>query len=287
MALQKFEQEDQNSALSLTLDDFQCNNDKNFSSLNMDEFLASIWSSNDEDTAQTHNNTESVATAEHTISQQLGNSSSVPPPICKKTSDEVWSEIHKNQPQFKEANNLKRNETLKKQETPGEMTFEDFLVKAGVVKQSSSLSFQNHSGNVSNNMEPLNIASSGLRPSMEVGFPTQCVTSNSSATYQMTSGAESSGAANRKRIIDGPPEVLLDRKQRRMMKNRESAARSRARKQAYTIELEAELNLLQEENKQLKQFLVNNTEIEYTVLVFFLDDLCFLMLNIYIYLNPK
>lgn len=57
--------------------------------------------------------------------------------------------------------------------------------------------------------------------------------------------------------------------------------------QAYTIELEAELNLLQEENKQLKQFLVNNTEIEYTVLVFFLDDLCFLMLNIYIYLNPK
>lgn len=40
--------------------------------------------------------------------------------------------------------------------------------------------------------------------------------------------------------------------------------------QAYTIELEAELNLLQEENKMLKQFLVNNTETEYTVLFFFL-----------------
>jgi len=56
--------------------------------------------------------------------------------------------------------------------------------------------------------------------------------------------------------------------------------------QAYTVELEAELNLLKEENEKLKQVLVNNTEIQYTVLifilfflflVFFLDDLCFLM----------
>lgn len=40
-----------------------------------------------------------------------------------------------------------------------------------------------------------------------------------------------------------------------MIKNRESAARSRARKQAYTVELEAELNQLKEENAQLKQAL--------------------------------
>jgi len=44
--------------------------------------------------------------------------------------------------------------------------------------------------------------------------------------------------------------------------------------QAYTIELEAELNLLQEENIKLKQFLVNNTEIEYDVLVFFSLMIC-------------
>jgi len=37
-----------------------------------------------------------------------------------------------------------------------------------------------------------------------------------------------------------------------MIKNRESAARSRARKQAYTVELEAELNHLKEENARLK-----------------------------------
>ena len=36
-------------------------------------------------------------------------------------------------------------------------------------------------------------------------------------------------------------EKVVERKQRRMIKNRESVARSRARKQAYTLELEAEV----------------------------------------------
>ncbi|AES67058.1 ABSCISIC ACID-INSENSITIVE 5-like protein 1 [Medicago truncatula] len=262
----------QTSILSLTLDEFQCKSGKSFSSLNMDEFLASIWSSNDEATTHTHN-TKNVVTTQHTISQQFGNSFSVPPPICKKTVDEVWSEIHKNQQQFKETNNLKRSETLKKQQTLGEMSLEDFLVKAGVVQQSSALPFKNHNGNVSSNMRPLNIASCyGLRPSMGMGFSTQCVSRNGLATYQMLSHnnnlgvkdfavekcqslTESSGCSNRKRIVEGPPEVVVERRQRRMLKNRESAARSRARRQAYTVELEAELNLLKEENEKLKQVL--------------------------------
>ncbi|ONK71249.1 uncharacterized protein A4U43_C04F6460 [Asparagus officinalis] len=45
----------------------------------------------------------------------------------------------------------------------------------------------------------------------------------------------------------------VERRQRRMIKNRESAARSRARKQAYTVELEGELNLLKEENARLRE----------------------------------
>eukprot|EP00249_Psilotum_nudum_P002963 c16265_g1_i1 orf=263-1600(-) len=44
----------------------------------------------------------------------------------------------------------------------------------------------------------------------------------------------------------------VERRQRRMIKNRESAARSRARKQAYTVELEAEVMQLKEENTKLK-----------------------------------
>ncbi|CAH9091420.1 unnamed protein product [Cuscuta europaea] len=48
-------------------------------------------------------------------------------------------------------------------------------------------------------------------------------------------------------------EKVVERRQRRMIKNRESAARSRARKQAYTTDLEQEVAKLKEENKQLRK----------------------------------
>ncbi|GMH23236.1 hypothetical protein Nepgr_025079 [Nepenthes gracilis] len=48
-------------------------------------------------------------------------------------------------------------------------------------------------------------------------------------------------------------EKVIERRQRRMIKNRESAARSRARKQAYTVELEQEVAKLKEENQELRK----------------------------------
>ncbi|KAI9124047.1 hypothetical protein K1719_005347 [Acacia pycnantha] len=48
-------------------------------------------------------------------------------------------------------------------------------------------------------------------------------------------------------------EKVVERRQRRMIKNRESAARSRARKQAYTLELEAEVDKLKILNRELKR----------------------------------
>ncbi|XP_020206247.1 ABSCISIC ACID-INSENSITIVE 5-like protein 7 [Cajanus cajan] len=48
-------------------------------------------------------------------------------------------------------------------------------------------------------------------------------------------------------------EKVVERRQRRMIKNRESAARSRARKQAYTFELEAEVAKLKELNRELQR----------------------------------
>ncbi|KAJ0981030.1 hypothetical protein J5N97_009285 [Dioscorea zingiberensis] len=48
-------------------------------------------------------------------------------------------------------------------------------------------------------------------------------------------------------------EKVVERRQRRMIKNRESAARSRARKQAYTMELEAEVAKLKEQNQELQK----------------------------------
>ncbi|KAL0356837.1 UNVERIFIED_CONTAM: ABSCISIC ACID-INSENSITIVE 5-like protein 6 [Sesamum calycinum] len=48
-------------------------------------------------------------------------------------------------------------------------------------------------------------------------------------------------------------EKVVERRRRRMIKNRESAARSRARKQAYTLELEAEVAKLRELNQELRK----------------------------------
>uniref|UniRef100_J3LHF1 BZIP domain-containing protein n=1 Tax=Oryza brachyantha TaxID=4533 RepID=J3LHF1_ORYBR len=48
-------------------------------------------------------------------------------------------------------------------------------------------------------------------------------------------------------------EKVVERRQRRMIKNRESAARSRQRKQAYMMELEAEVAKLKELNEELQK----------------------------------
>ncbi|KAI4994324.1 hypothetical protein ZWY2020_029372 [Hordeum vulgare] len=49
-------------------------------------------------------------------------------------------------------------------------------------------------------------------------------------------------------------EKTVERRKKRMIKNRESAARSRARKQAYTDELENKISRLEEENQQLRSY---------------------------------
>ncbi|XP_052173351.1 bZIP transcription factor 46 [Diospyros lotus] len=57
----------------------------------------------------------------------------------------------------------------------------------------------------------------------------------------------------RGRKCGGTLEKAMERRHRRMIKNRESAARSRARKQAYTLELEAEVAKLKEINQELRK----------------------------------
>ncbi|KAL5209518.1 hypothetical protein ABZP36_005141 [Zizania latifolia] len=52
-------------------------------------------------------------------------------------------------------------------------------------------------------------------------------------------------------------EKTVERRKKRMIKNRESAARSRARKQAYTNELENKIAWLEEENERLRMHKVS------------------------------
>ncbi|WOG91109.1 hypothetical protein DCAR_0310357 [Daucus carota subsp. sativus] len=365
----------QSSIYSLTLDEFQntlTSDGKSFGSMNMDEFLRSIWTA-EEIEAQTQNANTMVPAAEAktgvtnmnpqyhygTTPNESSNiagqrnltrqgSLSVPAPLCLRTVEEVWSEISKTQ---QSTNNIPRAGSKQREPTYGEMTLEDFLVKAGVVREEGAAAqvpqhrphphpappqlhphpappqLQPHPAPPQLQPQPqpappqlqpqpappqlqpqpqpygmyLNCDSTAASNYMVIGcggtgsvgvpapFKPQPQTGGRTVTTCLPGGKSSAighqpavsyggGVANgacatesfgemspvssdgigtnkpgRKRIIDGPVERVIERRQKRMIKNRESAARSRARKHAYTIELEAELNQLKHENAYLRQ----------------------------------
>ncbi|KAJ0683695.1 putative transcription factor bZIP family [Helianthus annuus] len=118
-----------------------------------------------------------------------------------------------------------------KQEVPDEMmTLEDFLAKAGAVEEEdvkippprlpsgSIFGFDNHPPNV--NVDGLVLERRGRR-------------------------------RGKRRAILETLDKAAQQRQRRMIKNRESAARSRERKQAYQAELESLAVKLEEENETL------------------------------------
>nr|XP_048325123.1 ABSCISIC ACID-INSENSITIVE 5-like protein 1 isoform X2 [Ziziphus jujuba var. spinosa] len=281
----------QNSIFSLTFDEIRCKSGRSFGSMNMDEFLANIWSVEENEVPNSQlnqdeppveaapherkSNTDAAAAQPGSLARQ--GSFSIPIPLCKKTVDEVWFEIHKDQPPpLQEANNNFPCFGPQRQQTLGEMTLEDFLVKAGVVQESSNRASRNRTvtqtpnqqrcgNNMPNNNDAcldtqLGMGHHVMGSGSGSGYTNpqhgtaHCPgSSNGFGTYQMfgqsnilvggTSNdaiekchslTESGGLKNRKRIVDGPPEVVVERRQRRMIKNRESAARSRARKQTET-----------------------------------------------------
>ncbi|XP_022744039.1 ABSCISIC ACID-INSENSITIVE 5-like protein 2 isoform X4 [Durio zibethinus] len=245
----------QNSMYSLTLDEVQNqlgDLGKPLSSMNLDELLKNVW------TAEANQNfgmeTEGTTLTNQTALQRQA-SLSLTSALSKKTVDEVWKDIQ-------QSKNDGEKKSRERQPTLGEMTLEDFLVKAGVVVDASTdkkgggsvtgvdLSVAPQFAQEGQWMQypqpqyqhpqqsmmgaympaqplpqPLAIGATAV---MDVSYPENQVPLPSPLMGALSDSQES----GRKR---GAPadmvEKIVERRQKRMIKNRESAARSRARKQ--------------------------------------------------------
>lgn len=299
----------QSSIFALTLDELQysvCEAGRNFGSMNMDEFMSNIWNA-EEFQAATGGGLVGMEEAPVVAAGGGGDaggsglcrqgSFSLPPPLCRKTVEEVWAEINREprpvhaQPQAARpspqppvqppAGNGGAVAANDRQVTLGEMTLEQFLVKAGVVRGSgASGQAPVPVGMVHGQMNPAQqgqqpglmmypmAQANGMFPVMGdgmgfvpngyagmavvppppppqggVGIVSPGSSDGRSAMTQadmmncMGDGAmmENGGARKRGAPEDQSCERSIERRHRRMIKNRESAARSRARKQVLIL----------------------------------------------------
>ncbi|XP_004249091.1 ABSCISIC ACID-INSENSITIVE 5-like protein 2 [Solanum lycopersicum] len=275
----------QGSLYSLTLDEVRNqlgNCGKPLNSMNLDEFVKTVWTIESNQEVVGGNDYGPV---QQGASQHHPSSITMSRDLSKKTVDEVWQDIQQG---VKIDNVDKRSQ--ERQLTLGEITLEDFLVKAGVIAEStqgkriSGLVFgvdsmsltqqaqwthyqipamqqvpeQQHQQQQQNIppvfmpghpiQQPLPVVAN---PIMDATYPETQVTMSPAHIIGTLSDTQTSG---RKRVA--PRDVAensIERRQKRMIKNRESAARSRARKQAYTHELENKVSFLEEENERLKR----------------------------------
>ncbi|KAL2537513.1 ABSCISIC ACID-INSENSITIVE 5-like protein 5 [Forsythia ovata] len=96
-------------------------------------------------------------------------------------------------------------------------------------------------------------AVAGVSPRNQIHMPSDAISKSTVDTSSLSPSPSAFGEGGRGRRSAGSLEKVVERRHRRMIKNRESAARSRARKQAYTLELEAEIAKLREMNQELQK----------------------------------
>ncbi|XP_074574799.1 ABSCISIC ACID-INSENSITIVE 5-like protein 2 [Curcuma longa] len=170
----------------------------------------------------------------------------------KKAVDEVWRHIQRGK------------EKERQQPRLGEMTLEDFLCRAGVARDETK-----EGGGSQIVLAPKTHWLHHCHPQQQQQKEEQTTTGSSyvcqppapqpQAAVNEGKGANSSTFDQQtpRRRKRGQSEDVVkkkaERRQKRMIKNRESAARSRARKQAYTNELEKKVSSLEEENQRLRQ----------------------------------
>ncbi|CDY18575.1 BnaA01g26200D [Brassica napus] len=283
----------QSSLYSLTFDELQSTllggPGKDFGSMNMDELLKSIWTA-EEAQAMTMTSSAAAATAVAQpgggIPLQRQGSLTLPRTISQKTVDEVWKCLFtKDGNMVGSSGGGSESNAPQRQQTLGEITLEEFLLRAGVVREDNN----NNNGFYSNNGAPggqqlnqpphppphqrmpqtifpkqANVAFAGAGNnagnnnnnglgSFGGGGVTVAATSPGTSSAENNSLSPVPYVLNRGRRSNTGLEKVIERRQRRMIKNRESAARSRARKQAYTLELEAEIEKLKKVNQELQK----------------------------------
>ncbi|CAK9154140.1 unnamed protein product [Ilex paraguariensis] len=161
--------------------------------------------------------------------------------VPRKTLDDVWREIVEGKRERKEC----------KEEAMDEMmTLEVFLAKAGAVEEEEDVKIETEtlSGGVSAFDSPVVPA----RPASFAGTPAATPSLDGVNVVGYGNGVEVIGGRGKRRgTILEPLDKAAQQRQKRMIKNRESAARSRERKQAYQVELESIAVRLEEENERL------------------------------------
>uniref|UniRef100_A0A0A9E7L1 BZIP domain-containing protein n=1 Tax=Arundo donax TaxID=35708 RepID=A0A0A9E7L1_ARUDO len=263
--------------------------------MNMGELLRSIWTA-EETQAIASASTAGVgagagAGAPPTPLQHQSSSLTLPRTLSAKTVDDVWRNLVRDEPPEGADGG---GQQPQRQSTLGEMTLEEFLVRAGVVRENpapapppvlpprsvpiapkSASFFGNFTGAddaaaaAALGFPPVGMGNlamgNGLMPraagmggnAMSVQTAVNQLDSGGKGNSDLSSPTEplpySFEGMIRGRRNGGGVEKVVERRQRRMIKNRESAARSRARKQAYTMELEAEVKKLKELNKELER----------------------------------
>ncbi|KAF7126294.1 hypothetical protein RHSIM_Rhsim11G0165000 [Rhododendron simsii] len=326
----------QSSIYNLTFDEFQNSLGKDFGSMNMDELLKNIWTAEETQAMASVCGLGQEGAPTENFNLQRQGSITLPRTLSQKTVEEVWKDLLKESgiesiDGAKNGSGISGSHLQQREPTLGEMTLEEFLSRAGVVREDaqpiatpnngacfgeiSQPNNQNH-GMILGYQQPVQnnvVMGNRLREtknSMPPIFPKQAAVTFTSSNFPQSNnaylansggrdpigrtgdasrnnglvqssviqsgspGSQLSSDGNGKSTVDtssvspspyvfsggargrrsgGTLEKAMERRHRRMIKNRESAARSRARKQAYTLELEAEVAKLKEMNQELQR----------------------------------
>ncbi|XP_050378575.1 ABSCISIC ACID-INSENSITIVE 5-like protein 3 [Argentina anserina] len=230
----------------------------NTSMAHLDEFLKNVISVDQEGQLVQHPSSSSLPTSLFLGNFNLNGSLMG---SKKTTIDDVWKEIAHHDHQSLNFNSAAANESMHHQrmttigeppETSQTTPPEHLLTilnshpmmpidpEVVVSQQADWFQFQ-----VAAAAQQMTMLDSNFKVGMSIPMP--AISAASSSESQATH------AGRKRNYSDEMKEKSIERRQKRMIKNRESAARSRARKQAYTNQLENEVFQLRKMNTWLKK----------------------------------